>query len=335
MKVKKNIIFSLGFVLLFANVINSQSSILNIDRLQNNNKKKTQVKQKKLDFGYIDERDVLWSKVVWEYVDLKSAKNGALLATMNGNNAFSGKKSLFEILVSEVSSYRGVEAYTDSYFTEKMNRDDVKNKLTDVRKKGEYVDYFEIKSEDIYGFLMKGIWYFDKREAKSKFRLLGIAPMGPDVKSLGVKGIDENNVYELFWVYYPSLRKNITELVVYDKSNQATAIPLDYYLISRQYNAVEIEENSIGNSKLGELSTTANLFQLKQTQTRTDSLLVKKEKTIWAKKRVVVEEPKRKRFSLRDIFKSKKLSKDDSIKRVKKDVEKAKRDSLILKRKYQ
>ena len=206
---QEKIISCFVLLLMVSSMVNGQSSILNLERLQQNKKVKNNANQKELTYSHVNENDVLWSKAVWEYVDLKLPKNRALLATVTANNAFSKKVSLFDILVKEINLVRGVEVYTDSYFTERMNRSDIKNKLTSVRKKGDYVDYFEIKSEDIYGFLLKGIWYFDKRESKSKFRLLGIAPMGPDIKTLGVKEIDDKDVYELFWVYYPSLRKRI------------------------------------------------------------------------------------------------------------------------------
>lgn len=335
MKIQRKLISCVLVLIMISPVVFGQSTILNTDRIQQNRKIQNNSSNKELSYSYINENDILWSKEVWEYVDIRAPKNRPLLATVTSNNALSKRASLFDILVKEVNMFRSVDVYTDSYFTERMNRSDIKNKLTSVRKKGEYVDYFEIKSEDIYGFLLKGIWYFDKRESKSKFRLLGIAPMGPDVQTLGVKDIDDKNAYELFWVYYPSLRKRINNVVVYDKGNQANALPLDYFLISRQYEGVEIEESSVGNSDLLNNSKGSNLFQLKKVEKRTDSVLLNKEKSIWAKKKVIDTKPKRKKFSLRDLFKRKKLTKKDSIAVKKKDSIKKRQDSIILERKYQ
>ena len=52
------------------------------------------------------------------------------------------------------------------------------------------------------------MWYFDKRQGELKYRLLGIAPVAPDVNFIDDESVDpgENKV-ELFWIWYPAARQ--------------------------------------------------------------------------------------------------------------------------------
>src|SRR4030042_562691 len=68
--------------------------------------------------------------------------------------------------------------YVDSYFTAKMTKAEINSKLfrIDTTDAGfdemnagnqnidEYVDKINLTSQDIVGFKIKGLWYFDKRQ---------------------------------------------------------------------------------------------------------------------------------------------------------------------------
>ena len=41
-----------------------------------------------------------------------------------------------------------------------------------------------LKSDQITGYIIKGMWYFDKRRGELDYRLLGLKPIGLDIKSL-------------------------------------------------------------------------------------------------------------------------------------------------------
>ena len=60
-------------------------------------------------------------------------------------------------------------------------------------EEGGYVDPYSIQSQHIKGYMLKGIWYFDKRQGELEYRLLAIAPMGPDVQVLGVQILEKNS----------------------------------------------------------------------------------------------------------------------------------------------
>ena len=98
----------------------------------------------------------------------------------------------------------------------------------------------EIKSVDIKSYFIKGICYFDKRQSEMKYRLLGIMPSG-DIRN------NEGEIQEtdLFWIWYPSIRKILhKEMVFTDKSN-ANRISFDQLLVSRRFSSFIYKEDNV------------------------------------------------------------------------------------------
>ena len=237
----------------------------------------------------LDENRILWSKIVWEYIDLSDPANKSLLGVLDATKGNDQLQSLFDLLKNQINTDAKADVFFTADFNEKMTTEDVKSKLTSVRKKGEYTDIFEVKADDIYGYLIKGIWYFDKIESTTRFKIIGLAPMGPDIQTVGVQDIDDNNIYELFWMYYPALQKHFSDIKVYDSKNSLKTLPLDYYLSNREFTALEVTENSISNSNSVFTSRAQNSFQLKQSELKTDSIFKKKENVFWFKDKKVDE----------------------------------------------
>lgn len=249
-------------------VTNAQSNLLNAKKAGEigvkSEEQKAVDKDKPLPYGYIADRDVLWSKVVWEYVDLSQKINLPYYFPIDTLNAPSNRRSLFDTLLKGVKSGQLTEVYTDSYFTSKVNIDELDQLLVNSRQNGDYVDNYEIKSELIEGYMLKGMWYFDKRQGELKYRLLAIAPMGPDVQSLGVEEIDDSeNVYELFWVFYPEARDLLHKTKVFNPKNSSQPISYDNLLNARRFNATIVkEENIYGNRGIKDYVRGNSLFQL-------------------------------------------------------------------------
>ena len=55
-----------------------------------------------LAYGYIDERDILWSKVVWEFVDLNQKINLPYYFPIDTSNIPSDRRSLFDSLLKGI-----------------------------------------------------------------------------------------------------------------------------------------------------------------------------------------------------------------------------------------
>ena len=256
------------FVFATIGVVNAQSNLLNAKKADEigvkSDEQKAVDKDKPLPYGYIADRDVLWSKVVWEYIDLNQKINLPYYYPVDTTNAPANRRSLFDTLLKGVKSGKIKEVYTDSYFTSKVNIDELSELLVNQRQNGDYVDNYEIKSELIEGYMIKGLWYFDKRQGELKYRMLAIAPMGPDVQALGVEEIDDSeNVYELFWVFFPDARELLHEAKVFNPKNSSHPISYDNLLNARRFNATIVrEENIYGNRDIKDYVRGNSLFQL-------------------------------------------------------------------------
>lgn len=210
-------------------------------------------------YGYVDDRDVMWSKVVWEYIDLNQKINLPLYFPVDTANIAEDRRSLFDALVKGIRKKQINEVYEDSYFTIKKSIEDIEKSLVGYN---DYGDPIRLSPQDIGGYQIKGIWYFDKRQGELKYRLLALAPMGKDVQRM-VEGIEDDTYYPLFWVFYPDARDVLHRTKVFNPDNSAHPISLDHLLNARRFNATIIkEENVYGDREIKDYIRGNSLFQL-------------------------------------------------------------------------
>ncbi|WBX78476.1 gliding motility protein GldN [Tenacibaculum ovolyticum] len=220
---------------------------------------------KPLPYGYISDRDVLWSKVVWEYVDLNQKINLPYYYPIDTTNAGLTRRSLFDTLLKGIQKGEIKEVYSDSYFTTKIGMEQIKQLTFNERDDGYgNMDPYSVQSADIKGYLIKGLWYFDKRGGELKYRMLALAPMGPDVQTLGVEEIDDKEaVYELFWVFFPDARKTLHSSKVFNPINSAQPLSYDNLLNARRFTSTIMkEENIYGDRSIKDYVRGNSLFQL-------------------------------------------------------------------------
>jgi len=247
--------------------VNGQANLLNAKSVDEIGKKSAQKLAADNDgpipYGYVDDRDVLWSKVVWEFVDLNQKINLPYYFPIDTTNISNDRRSLFDTLLRGIKSGKIKEAYSDSFFTSKITQNEIESRLVNIRDENGYVDTFRIQTQDVEGYMLKGMWYFDKRQGELKYRLLALAPMGKDVQTLGVQEIDDENLYELFWVFFPSARQVLHDAKVFNPKNASQPISFDHMLNARRFSAVIYrEENIYGNRAIKDYVRGNSLFQL-------------------------------------------------------------------------
>ena len=261
-------VYYLVFVaLLVSSYSNSQSNLLNateVDQIGKQTKEKIAAdNDSPLSYGYIDDRDILWSKVVWEFVDLNQKINLPYYYPIDTANISNDRRSLFDTLLKGIRKGNIKNVYSDSFFTSKITGSEINEKLVNIRLNGDYPDTFRIQTQDIEGYMMKGMWYFDKRLGELKYRLLALAPMGKDVLTLGLPDIEDEELYELFWVFYPSARNILHKAKVFNPKNVSQPISYDHLLNARRFSSVIVrEENMYGNRKIADYIRGNSLFQL-------------------------------------------------------------------------
>ncbi len=241
----KNLIFL--FCLLLSVNSFSQANILNASNpseigIQNYDQKQSD-NDSFLDFDYIDERDILWSKIVYEKIDLNEKLNFPLLFPVNDETYEKNRKSLWRILKENIIDKRITELYFDrnDNFKDKMSFSDVMEVVSFTELiNGVQTPAEELKSIDITAYRIKGMWYFDKRQGEMKYRLLGLMPVGKNLKD-----DDGKNNTDLFWIWYPSVRKILHEEKVFNDKNNASSISFDQLLDSRRFSSFIYKEDNV------------------------------------------------------------------------------------------
>ena len=87
---------------------------------------------KPLAYGYVDDRDILMGKTVWEIIDLNEKINFALYFPVDTANIGSDRRSLYDVLTKGIKSGRITEVYTDSYFNTKKSMKDIEGSLSRI-----------------------------------------------------------------------------------------------------------------------------------------------------------------------------------------------------------
>ena len=296
---KKNIGIFILMCVLFQTTY-AQSNLLNAKRPSDIGKKTAEQKavdnDRPLDYGYVDDRDILWSKVVWEYIDLNERINLPLYYPVDTTTVANNRRSLFDTLLRGIKDDAITEVYDDSYFTAKMTKSEINRKLfrVDTTDAGfdelnagavnidEYVDKINLTSQDIEGFKIKGLWYFDKRQGELKYRLLALAPIAPDVQTMGREDIDITEQLPLFWVWFPDARNLLHDMKVFNPKNSAFPISFDHILNARRFNSIIYrEENIFGDRDVSEYVKGNSLFQVIESNKIKDEIR-NKELDMWS-----------------------------------------------------
>lgn len=257
----------LFFTLLTSGLVSAQANVLNARAAEDIGKKNEQQiladNDGPIPYGYVDDRDVMWSKVVWEFVDLNQKINLPYYFPIDTTNISPDRRSLFDTLVKGIRQGKIEDAYTDSFFTSKITQDEIESRLVNVREENGFSDTYNLQAQDIGGYMLKGMWYFDKRQGEMKYRLLALAPMGKDVQSLGVEGVEDESLYELFWIFFPSARQVLHDAKVFNPMNASHPISYDHLLNARRFSSVIVrEENIYGNRAISDYVRGNSLFQL-------------------------------------------------------------------------
>ena len=122
------------------------------------------------------------------------------------------------------------------------------------------VDHELITAADIKEYRIKGLWYFDKRQAEMKYRLLGIAPVAPDVNTIDQ---DTPDLVPLFWVFFPDARNVLHEAKAFNNENSSIPFSFDHILNARRFHGyIYKEENVQGDRAITEYVSQNSLMQL-------------------------------------------------------------------------
>ena len=247
-------------LLLFGLASQGQSNILNAsipDEIGEQNEDQLQSdKDSFLLYNYLDDKDILWSKIVYEFIDLDEKLNFPLLFPLKDDLYETTRKSLWRVLkenilskdlgrynvnLEDVNNIYQIYSERNDNFRDFMDFSEIDDKINVIEDLNGNITKTPITSDQIIGYNIKGIWYFDKMLGEMRYRLLALMPL--------VRTIDDNTgdelVTRLFWIWYPSIRDILHTELVYNDKNNATRISFDQLLVSRRFNSYIYKEDNM------------------------------------------------------------------------------------------
>ncbi len=229
----KSVTFILSFFVCLSSY--AQSNLLNAKKPSQIGYETVSSDKKSIDYPDIDDSDVLWSKVVYEFIDLNEKLNFQLLFPVNDEQYTSTRKSLWKIIRENVEN-----GNIDEVFDVRNDNFLSSNRITGTEK---IKDFYGSKftpgdsrpqtyavSSDITGYKIKGVWFFDKKHSEMKYRLLGIQPVGRNLKESGKE-------QGYFWIWYPSIRDILSNHMVFNDKNNNNRISFDDLLVNRRFSS--------------------------------------------------------------------------------------------------
>lgn len=248
-----------------------------------------------LQYGYIEQKDVLKSMVVWEIIDLNDRINQPIYHNTDG--LVTQNKSLYQTLFDAIMEGKITEVYDDEMFQTKIAPEDIKNRVAyetlsnagidKINEKGqlteeerkEYTDRYEVTSDKVKLIKIKGMWYIDRRDGQMKYRLLGIAAMGQDPTTMGQIGPDgmpimSDEYIDLFWIWYPDAREVLANSVVFNNKNLSSDITFDDILNARRFSSIIYKsESGLGNGVIKDYIPNDAEEQLEESDRIKDQIL--------------------------------------------------------------
>ena len=270
--------FVLIVMLFGCSMLSAQINVLNADQpdeigVLSEEQQEALSDQKYLEYSYIDEKDIMWSKIVYEEIDLSEKFNHPLFFPKDGLYN-SERKSLWRTIREAIISGKVKNIYTDANpnFTEKFDREIYLKRL----ENSDGPEVVPLKSMDIVSYKIKGIWYVDKRIGEMRYRLLGIMPKGKDMNNLA-----NDEPVDLFWLWFKDLRPFLHKQLVFDNKNNASRITFDQLLTSRRFTSRIYAIDNVFNDRAVDQYVDDPFMQLIESE-RLKTVIRDFEQDLWA-----------------------------------------------------